>query len=63
MPGWHFSWLDGVRCKWWKKEFKTLWGENECLDDTYPKEIEENVSDSKNYNSENNDKKKKSMPR
>ena len=41
-----------------KKMQKHMRKKTEGLDDTSPKEIEEGVSDRKNYNSENNDKKK-----
>ena len=35
-----------------------IWDKNECLDDTSPREIEEDLSDIKNYDSKNVNKKK-----
>ena len=48
-PKWHFPWRDGGRCKWLKNDKNKNWGEKkaECLDDTSPDEMEEDVSDKK----------------
>ena len=46
---------EDVSVKKWQ-ERKKLWGKKtECLDDTSPKDMEEDVSDKTNNKSENND--------
>ena len=47
IPRWHFPWRDGGRCKWLKNdksENKDEEKEAECLDETSPDDMEEDVS-------------------